>query len=60
MHYVRSEHRLSDSHIPIQADYALNGQFVNNWEDILLPSERTNGSTLFLKPQVEAIAPLFC
>ena len=54
MHYVRSEHRLSDSHIPIQADYGLDGQFVSNWEDIFL-----HNSTMFLKPQVEFIAPHF-
>ena len=51
MHYVRSEHTLSDSPIPIQADYALNGQFVSNWED--------QYTKRFLKPQVEFIAPLF-
>ena len=36
MHYVRSEHRLSDSHIPIQARSMLNhgGQLCKpNWED---------------------------
>ena len=58
MHYVRSEHRLSDSHIPIQADYALNGQFVSNWEDIFLHNSLgyiIKRSTLFLKPHVELI-----
>ena len=48
MHYVRSEHRLSDSPIPIQADYGLDGQFVSNWEDMLLLSERN----LSLKQQI--------
>ena len=56
MHYVRSEQSLGESHIPIQADYALDGQFVSNWEDILQPRGYTKKSTLFLKPHVEFIA----
>ena len=56
MHYVRSEHTLSDSHIPIQADYALNGQFVSNWEDI--SREYTIRSSPFLKQQVRFISSI--
>ena len=57
MHYVRSEHRLSDSHIPIQADYALDGQFVSNWEDTWLHSGYKK--RLFLKPYVGFISSHF-
>ena len=57
---MRSEQSLGDSPIPIQADYALDGQFVSNWDDILLPNSwwytKRKRSTLFLKQYVEFIA----
>lgn len=56
MQYARSEHSLSNTHIPIKADYALDGQFVSNWEDILLHNGYTKSSVLFLKSKVEFIA----
>ena len=53
MHYVTTEHKLHESHIAIKADYALDGQFVSNWKDLVANRMR------FLKPNVEFFAKHF-
>ena len=49
--YTRSEHRLGESQIPIEADYALDGLYVTNWRDLFgNNSDNNNHISLLIKP----------